>query len=234
MDFGEVLGGAVGDIASAAIGGGLSYMGQSSANQANQQLASQQEAFQLNMDSTKYQRAVKDLQAAGLNPMMAYGNMAAGSPSGALGIAQQNPMAGVGQAISSLKPSESISRAEQTKLMREQQGQTVANTAKSEADTKLIEQQKATSRAQELDALASVGVKATQARLNSAQTAKTMSEASYVDAQRAEVSAKQPLWNMFKGAAKTAEDVAHSSSAQNVRRAADNIRSISFPFGERK
>jgi hypothetical protein len=73
-------------------GGLFSYLGQEEANRSNKQMAQQQMSFQELMDSTKYQRAVSDLKAAGLNPMMAYGNMAAGSPSGALGFAAQNSL----------------------------------------------------------------------------------------------------------------------------------------------
>lgn len=89
--------GAVGSVAGSLIGGGLSFLGQSSANSANQQAAQTQMDFQERMSNTQYQRAVKDLEAAGLNPMMAYGNIHTSSPSGSLGVGAQNTMSQAGQ-----------------------------------------------------------------------------------------------------------------------------------------
>jgi len=75
------------ELGSAGIGGiagGLaSYFGQRETNRANAQQAQMQNQFQYDMSSTAYQRAVADMQAAGLNPMLAYSQGGASTPMGA-------------------------------------------------------------------------------------------------------------------------------------------------------
>lgn len=68
---------------SALLQGGLSYIGGSNANAANAQQARDQMDFQASQTGTAYQRAVKDMQAAGLNPMLAYSQGGASSGAGA-------------------------------------------------------------------------------------------------------------------------------------------------------
>lgn len=169
--------GVVGDLGSAAIGGGLSFLGQSSANSSNQQMAANQMAFQERMDNTKYQRTVKDLQAAGLNPMMAYGNMGAGSPSGALGVGAQNTMAGFGNAIANIKPSEISKRGAETANLREQNDLINATTAKEAATAKNLEQQTKTNAVQELVNAEQLNVQRAQARASNASAARDIAQA---------------------------------------------------------
>lgn len=85
--------GAVTDPVQGLVSGGLSMVGGMNANQAawDRQMASQQfnasqsqaqMDFQERMRKTQYQTSVQDLMAAGLNPMLAYTQGGAGTPSG--------------------------------------------------------------------------------------------------------------------------------------------------------
>lgn len=220
MDFGfsDVL-----DLASSA----MNWYGANDSNISNRQNAQAQMQFQERMDSTKYQRAVNDLNAAGLNPMMAYGNMATNAPNGALGFAAQNAL---GSAAEAYRASRSTSA--ENALKKESESVQQATVKSLDATASKTRQDEQTSRAQELTSLEDAKLKASTIRLNSASEAaqlanasKTNEEARFVAAQRAEVEAKQPVWNLIHNATNKAKDVANSNSADNIHRAAENLRS---------
>ena len=74
----------------ALIAAGASLVGGHMRNEANRDLANEANAFSAHQFANRYQTTVKDMQAAGLNPMLAYSQGASGSPTGQVGAPQEN------------------------------------------------------------------------------------------------------------------------------------------------
>jgi hypothetical protein len=94
--------GAAGSLA----GGALSSSGQQAANAATMQFNSQEAQknrdFQERMSNSAYQRAMADMRAAGLNPMLAYQQGGSSTPSGGQASATlENAMEGMGKGVTS-------------------------------------------------------------------------------------------------------------------------------------
>jgi hypothetical protein len=124
---------------------GISYLGQQQqnrqsaqaaqiANAASAEQAAAQMNFQERMRETQYQTAVKDMKAAGLNPMLAYTQGGAGTPTGSMG---QVSTAKVGnQAASAVAGYQSMAMNQaDIKLKDATTTGTTATTLKTEADT---------------------------------------------------------------------------------------------------
>lgn len=92
--------------AGAAVGGSIG--GAVDANNANAASAEQAQAFSAQQYATRYQTTVKDLEAAGLSPMLAY-SQGAGSPPTGVTYQSQNVFANAAQAYQQYQSGESSS-----------------------------------------------------------------------------------------------------------------------------
>lgn len=107
------------------IGSGISYLGGQAQNAASAEAAARQMEFQKDMSDTSYQRQIKDLEAAGINPMLVTKLGGASTPPGAM-PSFVNPGLMAAQSFSAMQSSQAAKQqAETSERMSESQIQQV-------------------------------------------------------------------------------------------------------------
>ena len=115
------------------VGGIVSAKGAASSNEANLQIARENRRFQRKMSNTAYQRSMADMRRAGLNPILAYKQGGASTPSGSVATMQNPNKDAVAAATGA------VSAYLQTKQIKAQVANVEANTVQTEANTALTQ-----------------------------------------------------------------------------------------------
>lgn len=126
-------------VGGSALAAGAAYAGQRSANRTNIRLAEENRAFQERMSDTSYRRAVADMRAAGINPILAASRGGASTPGGAQATVQN----ALGQAAASAQGAARVMTEirqahSQDSLRKAQAAKASADTTQAQANTQKL------------------------------------------------------------------------------------------------
>lgn len=123
------------------VGAGLGVYGAHRANQQAKQLAREQMNFQERMSNTSYQRAMNDMQQAGLNPVIAFGGGAGGAstPGGAMAPIQNEAAGAVNSALEVRRANAELKNLEeQNDVLRSQKILNITSAKRSEEEARKV------------------------------------------------------------------------------------------------
>lgn len=130
--FGGPVGAGIGGALGSAADGILARNDQRAVNDQNVALVRENRAWQEQMSNTSYQRAVKDMEAAGLNPMLAYSQGGASTPPGGTTQVESSVAKGVSSAQQSAS---TVSQLQQVQASQANIEQMRATTDKIKSET---------------------------------------------------------------------------------------------------
>ena len=179
----------MGDLIGGVIGAVSNLFGTQQTNQANTDIANQANQFSAQQFATRYQTTVKDLQAAGLNPMLAYSQGGGSPPTAQMPAPRQNVVSNAtnaaltaydralatksNEAEIKLKEMQAQATSAQEQVARTQAINNIANEAKINQDTQTSAAAEQVSR-QQLGAIAAeINLKKASTVSTSAQAART-------------------------------------------------------------
>lgn len=181
----------IGDI----FGGVMGYIGDRETNATNEKIAADNRRWQEMMSGSAYARAMADMRASGLNPMLAYSQGGASTPAGST-YNYKSPMSGLGEGVKRLASS-ALERAKLHQDVRQVEsniGLTEISKMKAAADTQqaLSTAKQAEAQTQKIQTETDIARKMTDPKLSKLKTdtayraQQTKHEGFYTDSYKSE------------------------------------------------